>query len=62
MPYLDDAAKAARNRYYREYRAKNKEKIREIRKRYWEKKAAESKEKEEADSDEQRECSTISDN
>ena len=34
-----NAAREERNRYYKEYRAKNKEKIREINKRYWERKA-----------------------
>ena len=36
---IADAAREARNRYYREYRAKNREKMKAIRQRYWEKKA-----------------------
>lgn len=56
MPYassLDGAAREERNRYYREYRAKNKEKIKAIQRRYWEKKATESKNKGKVDHDEQ---------
>ena len=34
----------ARNKYYREYRKKNPEKIRAINKRYWEKKEKNEKE------------------
>ena len=36
---LSDEAREARNRYLREYRARNKEKVKEINRRYWEKKA-----------------------
>lgn len=32
-------AREARNAYYRQYRANNREKIKEINRRYWEKKA-----------------------
>lgn len=34
------AAAQARNEYYRAYRAKHKDKVREYNRRYWEKKAA----------------------
>jgi hypothetical protein len=33
-------AKEARNLYYREWRKKNKDKVREYQRRYWERKAA----------------------
>lgn len=36
---LGKAAKEARNAYYRQYRAANKDKIREYNQRYWERKA-----------------------
>ena len=36
---LSNEAREARNQYLREYRAKNKERIKAINKRYWEKKA-----------------------
>ncbi len=36
-----EKARQERNRYLREYRKKNKERIRAINARYWEKKAAE---------------------
>ena len=42
---IEEAAREARNRYYREYRAKNREKMRTIRQRYWEKKALQEGEK-----------------
>ena len=52
MPTEDknyDAAREARNRYYREYRKRNREKINAINRRYWERRAArELREKEEA--------------
>jgi hypothetical protein len=38
---LDNAAREARNRYYREWRKKNPEKVKESNERYWAKKAAE---------------------
>ena len=44
---ISEEAREARNRYYREYRAKNREKIREINRRYWEKKVADKCRKEE---------------
>lgn len=40
---MTDEARQARNQYQREYRKKNRHKIREIEERYWEKKAAELK-------------------
>ena len=41
----------ARNLYYKEYRKKNKEKVKEINKRYWEKKQKQLQEQEEAKKD-----------
>lgn len=35
-----EAARKARNQYHREWRAKNKEKVKEINARYWAKRAA----------------------
>ncbi len=32
---IDELAREARNRYYRDYRAKNKNRVREINRRYW---------------------------
>lgn len=49
MGKLSSEAKAARNAYYREYRAKNRERIQENNKKYWERKAREQAEKEAAD-------------
>lgn len=44
-PGLKEAsAREARNKYYREYRIKNREKIREINQRYWERRAAREQE------------------
>ena len=37
----EEMARQERNRYFREYRAKNKERIKAINARYWAKKAAE---------------------
>lgn len=37
---MTDQARAARNEYYRRYRAEHKEQQREIKRRYWEKRAA----------------------
>lgn len=37
-----EEAKAARREYYRQYRAKHPEKVREANRRYWEKKALEA--------------------
>lgn len=39
-------AKAARNEYYREYRAKNKERVRRITEDYWERSAQKRREAE----------------
>ena len=38
---MTDAARDARNAYYRAWRARNPEKVRNSNKRYWSKKAAE---------------------
>ncbi len=43
--HLTGDALAARNAYQREYRKKNREKIREIENRYWAKKAAQMQQK-----------------
>ncbi len=37
---MTEAARAARNEYYRQYRAQHKEQIRETKRRYWERVAA----------------------
>ena len=37
---LDEIVRRERNRYFREYRAKNPEKVREANRRYWAKRAA----------------------
>ena len=37
---LSEAARIARNKYMREWRAKNPDKVRATKERYWEKKAA----------------------
>lgn len=43
---MEEKARAERNRYYREYRAKHPEKVREANKRYWAKRAARDERKE----------------
>lgn len=40
---MSDEAREKRNQYAREYRAKNKKKIAEYNRRYWEKKADQDK-------------------
>lgn len=45
---LSDKARAARNAYYREYRARNREKIKATSQKYWERKALENAAKEAA--------------
>lgn len=45
MTKLSDKARAKRNEYAREYRKKNKKKIAEYNKRYWEKKADQEEDK-----------------
>ena len=45
----NDAARLERNRYMREYRAKNKEKVKAINKKYWEKRAARNAAEKKAD-------------
>ncbi|WP_373844427.1 hypothetical protein [Clostridium sp.] len=37
---MDEKDKEARNKYMREWRAKNKDKVKVIQERYWKKKAA----------------------
>jgi hypothetical protein len=37
---MDDKAKQERNKYMRDWRAKNKERVKASQERYWEKKAA----------------------
>lgn len=41
---MDEKAKEARNKYMREWRAKNKDKVKVIQERYWKKKGREIKE------------------
>lgn len=48
MEKLSDKAREKRNQYAREYRKKNKDKIAEYNRRYWEKKAQEEKEDKQA--------------
>lgn len=43
---LKDLARKERNRYHREWRAKNKDRVKAINTRYWAKKALERAEKE----------------
>lgn len=43
---MEEYARAERNRYYREYRAKHPDKVREANKRYWAKRAAKKEAKE----------------
>ena len=44
---MTDKAREARNAYMREYRRKNKDKIKAQREKYWERKAAENTPREE---------------
>lgn len=47
---MTEQARAARNEYYRRYRAEHKEQQREIKRRYWERRATKlAAEKEERD-------------
>ena len=46
---IEEMAKQERREYYRQWRAKNKDKVREINRRYWEKRAAKRQEQEGAD-------------
>lgn len=46
MTNISEAARAAQREYKREWRKKNKERVRESNRRYWEKKAAEMANKE----------------
>lgn len=43
---MQELARKERNRYHREWRAKNKDRVKEINNRYWAKKALEHDEKE----------------
>lgn len=45
---LSEEEREARNKYMREYRRKNKDKIARINKRYWKRKAEEMEDKEES--------------
>lgn len=47
---MGDPAKEARNAYYRAWRAKNKDRVKEINARYWKKKAAQQAEDQREDS------------
>lgn len=47
----DEEIKAARNKYYREYRKKNPERMREINRRYWLKKAEKDSKAKRGDTD-----------
>lgn len=51
---LTQKAREARNRYYREWRKRNKDKVKESNKRYWERKAKKE--------GEVKELETVSDN
>ena len=44
---IEERAKELRNEYYREWRARNKAKVAEANRRYWEKKAMEMREQKE---------------
>ena len=46
---MTEAAKEARRAYKREWNRKNKDKVKEAQRRYWEKRAAEAQDQEEAD-------------
>lgn len=43
---MDKEAKKSRNEYYRQWRAKNRDKVKVAQDRYWAKKAAQAKEEE----------------
>lgn len=46
---IEELAKKERREYYRQWREKNRERIRETNRRYWEKRAAKRQEQEGAD-------------
>lgn len=46
---LSPGAQAARREYLRKWRAKNRDKVREARRRYWEKKAVQAEQQNEED-------------
>lgn len=48
---LSEKAKEARNAYYRQYRSQNRDRIKSINQRYWEKKADEIKRREAENAD-----------
>ena len=50
---MTEEAKAAKREYYRAYRAKNRERLREASNRYWERQAQKQKKTEEAAENEQ---------
>lgn len=50
MKNIEKLAKEERNAYYREWRAKNKDKVKAINKRYWENRAKNNVEKKQGDS------------
>ena len=45
---LEELAREERREYFRQWRSKNKDKVRESNRRYWEKRAAKKVEKQEA--------------
>lgn len=48
---LSEEARKARNAYFREWRKKNPEKVKQANEKYWEKKAQEMQEQEEAEAE-----------
>lgn len=54
MQDLEKIAREERNAYFREWRAKNKDKIKAINKRYWENRAKNNAEKKQEDSNNDR--------
>ena len=55
MTELDEKAKEARREYYRQYRKRNPQKIKETNARYWQKRAAKMEQSREAGAHEQAE-------
>ena len=49
MAQMSKAAREAKNEYYKRWRAKNPEKVRESNQKYWERKARERQDKEAQD-------------
>lgn len=59
MPYIEnDDARAARNAYLREWRKRNKDKVKAAQERHWQKVAEKQAEQKEAVNGEQREFDT----